>query len=629
MLLLTLLVYWPGLRGGLLLDDHENLRLLDDLSRGAASWEEIVFGTYSGPLRRPVAMLSFVGDMLLHGPDIWAFKYTNLMIHLLCGVLVFWLSARLFSVLNPSSSQDRVWMLSLSVAAMWLLSPLLVSTTLYVVQRMTQLAALFSFAGMLAYVHGRSWLATRPFAAWSAILSSVVLWLPLAALSKENGLLLPLLLLTIEIFAFRFVSPQASRKWLYGFFLVFLAFPASLAVLKLIVDPAYFVAGYAGRSFTMTERVLTEFRVLFFYLSNLIVPHGSGMGLFHDDYVASKGLLTPLTTLLSTIGWVLVLVFAVATRRRTVWPLFFGVIFFLAGHSLESGFVPLELVFEHRNYLPSFGIFFSLALALDRATTHFKSVRKAAVLLLLLPMIYAFGTYQRADTWSSWDRILLSGEAAHPNSPRIHAELASLYAEAGQLGTALTHLEKIVALNEAASSAVSLHRIILYCRTNTPIPPSVYQSIPPRMVAGDAGTYAINTLRGINALVYQSQCPNLNIAALSRKLEAWATNAPNDEYGGRVWDIHYETAQLLFYIGYLDAAIGHLAQANLVAPNRPEPLLVMMRYHLVAARPAMAKNALFQLRAQFSHPTPEQARIIARYSNFISALDRQTQENRP
>lgn len=620
-LLLTTLVYWRGLDGDLLLDDFANLHPLGEMDRDVVSWRDAVFSSASGSLGRPVAMLTFTANMVFNGPNVWAFKYTNLMIHLLCGVLIFWLSGRLFSALVPTLTQTRTWSLSLAVTAIWLLSPLLVSTTLYLVQRMTQLSALFTLCGLLAYTGGRQRLDTNPPAGWGLILSSILLWLPLAAFSKENGVLLPLLLLIVEIFIFRFAGATPSRRGLYAFFLLFVALPALLVAARLVVSPDYVTGGYVGRPFTLTERLLTESRALFFYVGNLIVPHGTGMGLFHDDYTVSKSLLAPPTTILSIMGWALILASAFLTRRWRAWPLFFGPLFFLAGHALESGVLALELVFEHRNYLPSFGIFFSMVLGLHQLMERLPGRKAVSAFLILLPLLYGFATFQRASTWSSWGEILLSAETVHPNSPRLHAELAGLYAVNNDLESALAHLDKVTALRESAESAVALHRIVLYCKTKRSIPASVYESFPPQMTSGDAGIYTVNTLRGINQLVYRHECPQLDIPQLVARLKTWIRNSPPDQHSGRLWDTHYEMAQLLFYNGHIPDALEQLRRADRLAPSRPEALLVMMRYQLAANNAEEARATLRELRSRFYPPTDEQKSVIARYREVIETID--------
>lgn len=631
LILVTLVVYWPGLTGGFMLDDYENLRPLSDLDQGRISWHDAIFSTSSGPLGRPVAMATFAANMVFSGPDVWMFKYTNLMIHALCGVLVFFLAGRLLLALNHRDfPPERAWPSALLIAGLWLLAPLSASTTLYLVQRMTQLATLFCLSGLVSYVIGRGMLATeRPKTGWAMILSSILVWLPLAALSKETGVLLPLLLFVVELFLFKFSATKPQRRFLYLFFALVVGLPALITLAVLIVDPGYFLASYSGRPFTLSERVFTESRVLLFYLRNLVLPQGDILGLFHDDYVLSTGLLSPVTTLLSILAWISVLVATVVFYRRKDWRLaLFGIWFFLAGHALESTIFPLELVFEHRNYLPAFGIFFAVGTGISLLYDRLGAPRSIAAFALLLPLTYAFATYQRADTWSSWPKLLRSAELAHPRSPRLHVELASLYTSEGNASAALSELNKVESLRPDAASGVALQRLLIYCQDERVIPDSVYRDFPDTMSNNDAGIYTINTLRAVTRVLYTDKCPAIKVGALTKRLERWVRNSGPAANGGRLWDLHYELAHIERFSGHTKSAIEHLRAADRINPNRPEALLTEMRYQVEIREMAAASSTLKLIRTRFNKTTQTNADLIARYKSLEDIVDQYLQQRR-
>ena len=101
-------------------------------------------------------------------------------------------------------------------------------------------------------------------------------------------------------------------------------------------------AGYELRSFTLLERLLTEARVLWFYLGLIVLPRFEAFGLYHDDISLSTGLLMPWTTLPALLGLAGLVGIAWHVRNRA--PLLaFGIAWFLIGHSLESTVLPLEI----------------------------------------------------------------------------------------------------------------------------------------------------------------------------------------------------------------------------------------------------------------------------------------------
>ncbi|MCA9014255.1 MAG: hypothetical protein KDA77_02880, partial [Planctomycetaceae bacterium] len=200
--LLTLLVYLPGIKGPFLLDDLVNLQQLGD-GGGITDLRTalgFVFGNLSGPAGRPVSMLSFLLNARNWPAEVVSFKMTNLLIHVVNGLLIAWLSLLLFRVLKVSES--RAGWSAFAVAACWLLHPLNVSTTLYVVQRMTQLMTLFSLAALIFFVKGRCVLESQPVRAILLMCIGLFPFGLLAVLSKENGALLLLAIAVLEFTLF-------------------------------------------------------------------------------------------------------------------------------------------------------------------------------------------------------------------------------------------------------------------------------------------------------------------------------------------------------------------------------------------------------------------------------------------
>jgi hypothetical protein len=417
-------LYLPGLGGPLLFDDAPNLQdnaLLVRPKPALLDWWAAAQSSGAGFLRRPVAMLSFALEGSLDGLQAPLLKSVNLAIHLCCGVLLYLLAAQLLRAMDLRSGHWR-WLPPLA-AALWLLNPLLLSTVLYAVQRMAQLSTLFVLAGLYLYARFRARWSER--AASIDELLALCLWLllctALAVLSKENGVLLPWLVLVLEATLLRGRYGGRVRPPLRRLAMVAALLPVVLAALLTGYFDAWVNAGYRYRDFTLGERLLTELRVLWQYLQGMVLPRPSGFGLFHDDLMISRGWLSPLTTLYAAAAWTMVLVVAVLLRKRFPW-LLLAAAFFLVAHSLESGPLALELVFEHRNYLPAVGIALGLAAALLQAGAWL-AARGAAPRLALLPalvvlLLFTANLLQRSLTWSSELSMASAAYARHPASPR-------------------------------------------------------------------------------------------------------------------------------------------------------------------------------------------------------------------
>jgi hypothetical protein len=359
--LLAVLLYAPGLGGPFLFDDHVHITQnrwvkietlgLTDLAR---AWHSS-FTQF--PSDRPLAQVSFGINHAISGLEPAAFKSTNLVIHLLSGALVYTLVRLLYRASRPDDLDSRDGqLLALATTALWLIHPLHVSTVLYAVQRMAQISALALLAAIACYVWGRIRLSEgRTGWGWMLLAPAIAV---IGFLGKESTALLPLLLLVSEVTVLRPVGLGTSPARVRTIQALFIVLPLTAALVYFAANPGYF--GYSGRSFTLEERLLTQPRVLWFYIHMLLIPDVSRMGLFHDDLLISTGLFDPPTTLLAIAALVLLAVTAITLRKRA--PLVaFGVLFFLAGHALESTAFPLEMVFEHRNYLPGVGILLVVA----------------------------------------------------------------------------------------------------------------------------------------------------------------------------------------------------------------------------------------------------------------------------
>jgi tetratricopeptide (TPR) repeat protein len=616
---LTALVYWPGLSGGMMLDDLSNLMPLKQMAQGGFTWSQVVASNMA-TLGRPVSMLTFVANWLSTGSSLWALKYTNLMLHLITGLLICWLTGRLLDQPEVGLREQR-WWVAVWTAAVWLLAPLLASTVLYIIQRMAQLSALFVVVGLLCYVIGRQNI-ERDFGRGAAlILAAFAVFWPLATFSKENGSLLPLLALVVEAWFFRFQAVGRARRFVVAVLVTGLALPAVGVAVKLALDPGWMTRGYAYRDFTLGERLLTETRILFDYVGQLLVPRGAVMGVYHDDYVKSTGLLSPPTTLLSVVGWAAVLAAAWWTRNGRARWLLFGPVFFLAAQALESSVFPLELYFEHRNYLPAYGIFLSAAVGAWYVWQSGSLRRMVVVVLLLLPVGYAAATYQRAVLWRSPEAIRLASGQMHPDSRRVHAELASVYFNAGQLDKALHQLALIEGLYPGGrSSAAALHRLLGYCSLHRDIPESAYAALA-RLDRLDGDTYTVNVLRDLTRSLGKGQCPQLDWVRVAEVTHRLLQAAGDDMHPNIEWALHISVASLLLTAGRPEVALIHTRAAHRLFADRLDSDLIAFQAHMEQGDIKSARKTLARLEANDRHTMLAHTRAIEAFSQLMERVD--------
>lgn len=429
---ITVLIYWPGSNGGFVLDDYPNIvdnpaLHIHDLK--PADLLGATFSSRSGPLSRPLSMLSFALNEYAWGPSPYSMKITNILIHAINGLLIYIVATLLLSAYRrrwrPDLNLELVRWTALAITAAWLLLPINLTAVLYVVQRMTSLSATFVLAGVALYVSGRlRMLAGRRglWMLWTGMLAGG----GLAVLSKEAGALLPVYTLAIECTLFGFARTDGRRDLrLYLFYAIVLVIPGLLGLYWVMPHlPA--LSEHAGRPFTLGQRLLTEPRVVLDYIVWSLAPTLGSLSLYHDDYAFSKSLFDPASTAAAILGIALLLALALWQRRRR--PLLsLGIFWFLGGQLLTATIFQLELVYEHRNYLPTFGLLlavFSLLL-LEPRVERMALARRGLVAGLIL--LYATVTLLRVQQWSNPLRFHAIAAAEHPNSPRATYALGRTY----------------------------------------------------------------------------------------------------------------------------------------------------------------------------------------------------------
>lgn len=433
-LVLAFFVYYPGVSGYFLFDDTINILENTSIriqSLDFSTLKQAALSGDAGNLGRPLSVLSFALNYYFTGLDPYYFKLTNIAIHLLNGICIYILTRQILDSDRKRGfaglSQEYVCWISLAVTSAWLLHPLNLTGVLYIVQRMTSLAALFTLVGLILYLRGRQQLASGT-TGWGWIVASFALFTPLAAFSKENGILLPTFMLCIEFVFYRFQAPSLGvRRALLALFGISVFFPLAVLVIYTIINPAWLTGGYMIRDFTLSERLMTEARIMWFYMQTIVAPNITQFGMYHDDIPLSRGLLEPVSTIFSSIGLLLLTVFAFLVKKRNPIAAF-GILFFLVGHSLESTALALELVHEHRNYLPIYGLLLILFYYLLYPLRHVQSLKVRQILAVVFIVIFAGITLLRAIQWG--DHLLMKEMAArnHPDSIRSNVDIGALYA---------------------------------------------------------------------------------------------------------------------------------------------------------------------------------------------------------
>jgi hypothetical protein len=307
-------------------------------------------------------MLTFALDFKLGKGSIGTFHLTNLVIHFLVAAALFFFLSTLFDSkeLNPYIDGRRRFpspILPFLITGLWALNPVQTNAVTYLVQRMTSLAALFYLLSLGLYLSARWKHREKGLNCIVAVYYSLFFITFLSALMcKQNTATLPIVILLLETVFINphFIKRVFKNKRLFAFLCLF----ALAMVLGVFYNLFPNGISYTHRHFTLSQRLLTELRVLVSYIFLLLLPLPRFMNLEHDVTISSS-LFSPMTTLWSLLF--LVLIVGVGWRIRKKYPLIsLGIFWFFLNLLMESTIFPLELKFEHRLYLPSVGFYLTL-----------------------------------------------------------------------------------------------------------------------------------------------------------------------------------------------------------------------------------------------------------------------------
>jgi hypothetical protein len=452
--LVTAILYYQALNTPFLLDDFQNLRDLSLLDRdGILAY---ILGGRAGPGGRPLALLSFALQYNDWPTDPFAFKAVNLIIHLANAWLIFLITMELISYLGMRRKQGA-GLVSLMVAGLWLLHPVQLSSVLYVVQRMNLLAGFFTLLGVYLYLrlrHRDLGRAKNLSLLTAAIYGCTVL----AVLCKENGILLPVYILCLEQVLLADTIPKPQRRRV----LYITAIPIAVVLAYLAWSTKAIMAGYAYRSFNLEQRLLTEAGIILGYLKIILIPHPSDFTLFHDDYPVTTSLLGNGGGLYAVVA-VSALVLSALLLRRKARIYSFAVTWFLAGHLLESSFIPLELYFEHRNYIPSFGVLLLVGFCLVRLAYSVETRWVSIILLAAYPSINLAVTVLELQLWSDPYKQAVVWADQHPTSRRALSNLWNIHLMYGEKEKARVDLERVEHLHPGDLYPPLKQLTVTYC----------------------------------------------------------------------------------------------------------------------------------------------------------------------
>jgi hypothetical protein len=300
-----------------------------------------------------------------------------------------------------------------------------------------------------------------------------------------------------------------------------------------------------------------------------LIPDLTRMSFLHDNLSISTGPLKPPTTLLSLALLISLPALAIAVFRR--WPVIaFALLFFLASHLIESTVVPLDLMYEHRTYLASYGLLMAGILTLH----HVISSKRLRVTLGIVTILLLGGLLaMRSGMWSDEKRLHEYLHHLNPGSDQIASQLADIYMRHSRPDLAIS------ALSTSDSPGRQAQRLYIKCRTTGALDHDDIRLLQANLGV-TAPNYLLTGLIQLAGLGLDNQCrydmnvyADLLTSALARPLHN------TDRYRLLLY-----RAQLQHASGRLGDALVSLAEAHKAWQIRPEPLLLAAEWLARAGR---------------------------------------------
>ncbi|MEJ1365655.1 MAG: tetratricopeptide repeat protein [Candidatus Sedimenticola sp. (ex Thyasira tokunagai)] len=620
-ILLAIWIYYPGLSGPYILDDQANL--IFKKSNTAISINDLIAATLSnrsGPLGRPISTLSFALNQCSHADGSFCYKIVNVAIHLVIGFLLFILGNQLLKNSPILQRKENTRLIAALPAIIWLLHPLHVSTVLYVVQRMTQLSTLFMVLGMIVYVSGRQRMLGNLRYGLRYIFISILLFTPLAAFSKENGLLLPAYIILIECVFFRLeADSESSRKkliWVLGLFCVL---PITIALVYQLGNLEHIRLSYASRIFTFEERIFTQPVVLLFYLRQIFIPELQSMGVFQDDFpIIQEPNLQFYLAVTLLISFITISV----TLYKKQPLILLGVFWFIISHSLESSIFPLEMVFEHRNYLAIWGVFLPVAWYLHQLMhKHRLMMLTTLILSIIYVFLFATMTVLRVEKFKDTITFYSNSLENHPDSPRALLSMGVVHYELGNTdkGRELIRRAATLAPHELG---FRFSEIATYCgHFETPAPLLNDLSIDLKNAPFLTPTTNAMAHNLLNKILIK-KCPGVTPEQFYLLTSAALSNIEFNRVVTSNFNIYYAHAQVLLHLGRYKEATFFLKKiyqegAGLSLQHRVDALELLAHTYIFSGDIASAKKTKDLILSLNKSPEINAGQIIENIENAM------------
>jgi protein O-mannosyl-transferase len=429
---------------------------------------------------RYIGYLSFALNYRLNGLDVTGYHILNLTVHILNGFLIYLFVYLTFRTpfFSGFPVRDHAQVIALFSSLFFITHPVQTQAVTYIVQRLASLAAMFYLLSAVLYIKWRLLQVKTEqrgidTARTQKILSSKSVFFYLTSLvsaavamkTKEITFTLPFIIVLYEIM---FFSGKVSKRFIFliPFFCTLFIIPFSIFSIDKPLGVLVHSMSEATRLFTTVSRwdyLLTEFRVIVTYLRLLIFPVNQNLDYDYPIYHSffDPEVFLSFLFLLSIATLAIYLLYRYRNTRPYTRLVAFGIFWFFVTISIESSIIPIvDVIFEHRLYLPSIGLFISFTTAVyGLANTYrdkWKAGEKAIVAAFICITIILSGVaYSRNQVWRNplhlWEDVV----SKSPKNARGYYNLGLVYLLNGDLLNAKREWEMTLKIQPSHSYALN------------------------------------------------------------------------------------------------------------------------------------------------------------------------------
>ncbi|MGB5747169.1 MAG: tetratricopeptide repeat protein [Desulfobacterales bacterium] len=456
LVLVGVIIYANTLQAPFVFDDQDAITNNSFIRMEEISAKSIIDAATGYGKSRPLPMLTFGLNYYFGQYNVLGYHLVNIFIHLINGILLFFFLKLTLTLSNQQTTDSRkfdpitISALSFFTALLWLVNPVQTQSVTYIVQRMTSMGAIFYLLALILYAKGR--IAQRlSVEDGDARSKHYYLWFAgclmaglLALGSKESTAMLPVFIFLYEWYFFQ----DLDKNWLKRR----LKYLAAIVILSGVVAGLYLgfdplgkfntLRDYVFKEFTIGERLLTQTRVVIYYLSLIFYPNPSRLNLDYD-FPLSYSLFNPFTTFLSLIIIVALIALGLylARKQRLIS---FCILWFFGNLVIESSVIPLALIFEHRLYLPSMFVFLLIVILFYR---YIKPAWLTAVIACAVVAVCSYWTYERNIIWQDDLALWMDCNKKAPNKARPYLNVAEILTNRKQYDEALPNILKALQIN--------------------------------------------------------------------------------------------------------------------------------------------------------------------------------------